>query len=162
MDPCQESDFFGFEAGMEHALEAMPMSVRLKLDLCGRKISLAQWRGLPLAVRQVALEVRCGTAVEIVRARRYFCFIVDAFGLGRLTPVRVDPRAWSARARIPVMVASAMEALGLPCIDATAWAELSDLQRFALIKLARQGHIRNLQLALEEFGLWTRRASPSI
>jgi hypothetical protein len=162
MDQCADPGLLGFEAGMSSTLTGIPISVRMKLDLCGLKVSLAQWRGLPLAARQVALEVRCDTVVEIQRARRYFRFIIGAFGLGPLASVRVDAFVWSAQGRLPAIVVSAMEALGLPRIGATTWAGLSDLQRFTLIKLTRQGHIRNLQAAIEEFGLLTMRSRPSV
>jgi hypothetical protein len=161
LEPRADPALFGFEAGMAGTLNGVPMSVRMKLDLCGLKVSLAQWRGLPLAVRQVVLELPCDTVVEIQRARRYFRFIVGAFGLGRVASVCTDARAWSARGATPAIVGSAMEALGLPRIGSTAWATLSDLRRFTLVKLTRQGHIRNLQAAIEEFGLLRTRASPS-
>jgi hypothetical protein len=156
-----DSDLLGFETGMADTLEFIPMSVRMKLDLCGLKISLAQWRGLPLAARQVAMEVRCETAVEIQRARRYFSHSVDAFGLGPLTRVRVDTRAWQAQGGVPAIVALAMEALGLPPIGAANWAGLSDFHRFTLVKLTRQGRVRSLQAAIEEFGLRTSRGTPA-
>jgi hypothetical protein len=161
MDHCVDTAIFGFEAGMASALEGIPMSVRMKLDLCGLKISLAQWRGLPLAVRQVMTEVRSDTVAEIQRARRYFRFIVGAFGLGQPAPVRVNALEWSAQGRTPAIVVSAMQALGLPRIGAATWAGLSDLERFALVKLTRQGHVRYLKGAVEEFGLVTRRVRPS-
>ena len=157
MDPWASSDVFAFESVSERTLEYIPMSVRMKLDLCGLKLSLAQWSGLPLAVRQIVLEVGCEADLEIQRLRRYLEFIIEAFGLGPLASIRCDRETWSARSRVPSSVVAAMDALDLARIGAATWAGLSDLQRFTLIKLTRRGHTRNLPAALEEFGLQKRR-----
>jgi hypothetical protein len=156
MNASAGSAVFDFESDSERTLDYIPMCVRMKLDLCGVKMSLAQWIGLPLAVRQIILEARCQVDPEIRRVRHYLEFIVDAFGLGPLAPVRCDPQAWRGCGRAPSSVVAAMAALGYPSIGAAAWDALNDLQRFALIKLARPGHTRHLADALEEFGLATR------
>ena len=36
--------FFDFERSFQPTLDCMPMSVRFKMDLCGLKLSLLQWR----------------------------------------------------------------------------------------------------------------------
>ena len=156
MQPCADSKVFGFESALERTLAYIPICVRLKLDLCGLKISLAQWSGLPLAVREIVFEVNCETDPEIERLRRYLEYIVDAFGLGPLDSIRCDRETWSIRSRVPSTVLAAIDAHGLAPISAGGWAGLSDLQRFTLIKLTRQGHTRNLSAALEEFGLHQR------
>ena len=51
-----------------------------------------------------------------------------------------------------------LDSLHLPPIGTDAWREMSDDRRFALLKLTRQAHIRNLEAALQEFGLPTQRA----
>jgi hypothetical protein len=138
---------------MERTLEYMPMSVRLKLDLCGFKLSLVQWCGLPLTVRQTVLEMRCEVPHEILRMRRYLESTLDAFQLGPLAPLQCDREAWNANSRVPAALVSAMNALGLPRAGRAAWSGLSNLQRFALIELSREGRARKLEAALEEFGL---------
>jgi hypothetical protein len=150
---------FGFESFMERTLEYMPLSVRMNLDLCGVKLSLAQWCGLPLAVRQIVLEMRCDTAAEIHRVRSYLEFIVEAFRLGPLLPILCDAQSWGPQSRVPATLAAALHSLRLPRLSKTAWTGLSNLQRFALIRLTGEGNLpsegssRNLQAALQEFGL---------
>ena len=144
---------FGFETFMERTLEYMPMSVRMKLDLCGCKLSLLQWCGLPLAVRQCVLEMDCGGREEILRLRRYLQSSVDALELGPLALLQCDPGSWGAQSRMPPELVSAIGELGLPRPGRAAWSALSDLQRFALTKLAQAGRARKLRAALEEFGL---------
>jgi hypothetical protein len=88
MDTWTGSEVFGFESVAERTLEYIPMSVRMKLDLCGLKPSLGQWSGLRMAVRQILLEEPCGTVVEIRRVREYLQLIVEAHGLGDIPPCR--------------------------------------------------------------------------
>jgi hypothetical protein len=160
MNASPGSAVFDFESDSERTLNYIPMCVRMKLDLCGVKMSLAQWSSLPLAVRQIVLEARCQFDPEIRRVRHYLEFIVDAFGLGPLASVRCDPQAWRGCGQAPVSVGAAMAEFGYPSIGAAAWRALNDLQRFALIKLARPGHTRHLRAALGEFGLATRPLGP--
>jgi hypothetical protein len=46
-----------------------------------------------------------------------------------------------------------LDSLRLPVLGTETWREMSDDKRFALLKLTRQGHARNLEAALREFGL---------
>jgi hypothetical protein len=144
---------FGFETYMERTLEYMPMSVRMKLDLCGFRLSLTQWCGLPLPVRRTVLDMDCEAPEERLRLRRYLESTAGALGLGELTPLQCDPQAWSANSRVPAELVSAMNALGLPRPGREAWAGLSNLQRFALTRLTGAGRERKLRAALQEFGL---------
>jgi hypothetical protein len=142
---------FGFETFMERTLEYMPLSVRMKLDLCGFKLSLLQWCALPLSARQAIFDMDCGEPHEIQQLRRYLESSADAYQLGPLVPQQCDRRTWGAQARMPSELASAIHELGLSVPGRAAWSGLSDLQRFVLIKLAQRAH--KLQAALEEFGL---------
>jgi hypothetical protein len=144
---------FGFETYMERTLEYMPMSVRMKLDLCGFELSLLQWCGLPLTVRQTVLDMDCEAPYEILRMRRYLESSIDILQLGQPAPLPCDRQSWGAQSRVPPALVSAMNALRLPRPGKAAWSGLSDLQRFALIKLSGEGRARKLQAALEEFGL---------
>src|SRR5258705_12918697 len=126
MNASVASAVFDFESDSERTLDYIPMCVRMKLDLCGIKMSLAQWSGRPLAVRQIVLEARCHADHEIRRVRHYLEFIVDAFGLGLLASARCDPQAWRACGRAPASVVAAMAALGYPGIGGAAWNALND------------------------------------
>lgn len=60
--------------------------------------------------------------------------------------------AWQQGEQVPDVLAAACRQLELP-LRAGAWAELEELQRFALVKLSHPGHEhRNLPRALQEFG----------
>ena len=72
----------------------------------------------------------------------------------------VNPTCWSVptskrkkSAELPPVLLESSAQLGLT-ITITSWAELDELQRFALVKLSHPGHEhRNLPRALTEFGL---------
>lgn len=152
LDPAAGALFFGFETGMERSLGCMPMSVRMKLDLCGLKVSLDQWRALPFSVRQTVLEASCGNPAEVKRVRSYLEKTAAEAAVGPLPEIACDPDEWRGLGQVVPQVAAATRELGL-ALRIESWASLSDLRRFALIKLSRQGHTRNLPSALVEFGL---------
>lgn len=52
----QDDAFFGFEASYRESVGCIPMSMRRKLDRCGFKLPLAQWRQLPRTVREALVE----------------------------------------------------------------------------------------------------------
>jgi hypothetical protein len=58
------------------------------------------------------------------------------------------------RTEIPLSVITQFTQCSLPAPGSSQWIALSDLQRFALIKLSREGHKNEHFLpAVEEFGL---------
>jgi hypothetical protein len=65
-----------------------------------------------------------------------------------------SPAPWAHTVSVPANVGRQIRAIGLPAPTAEQWAALSDVQRFALLKLTREGHEnKKLPLALQEFGL---------
>src|SRR5215831_1442504 len=55
---------FRFEVDFGGTLRCIPMSVRMKLDQTGIKLSLKQWNRLPPAGRRELVERPCGTVEE--------------------------------------------------------------------------------------------------
>jgi hypothetical protein len=157
MDHEPVAGVFAFEGYMERTLEYMPLRVRMKLDLCGIQLSLAQWCGLPLAARQILLDTDCGVPNAILRIRLYLEFTLDALRLGPLLSVQSDPRTWSARVRVPLTLRTAMKRLGLPRLAQDAWSALDDVQRFALVNLSREARDHGLRAALADFALAANR-----
>jgi xanthine dehydrogenase accessory factor len=153
LDDSGVAPFFGFESAMERDLQCIPMSVRMKLDVCGLEVSLAQWRLLPMTVRQTMLELRCEEDFEIRRAGLYLQRIAAARKLGALTPVKCDNREWKVSADMPAQLVDRLGQLGMPAIASARWCSLSNVQRFALLELTREGHARNLEPVAREFDL---------
>jgi hypothetical protein len=153
MDHQPVAGVFAFEGYMERTLEYMPLCVRMKLDLCEIQLSLAQWCGLPLPVRQILLDTDCAVPNALLRIRLYLEFMLDVLRLGPPLSVQCDPRTWSARRRVPLALRTAIKRLGLPRLAQDAWSALDDVQRFALLNLSHQGSTDRLRAALADFGL---------
>lgn len=153
MHPEAQLQFFRFERDFETTLDCMPMSVRLKLDLCGLRLSLSQWRSLPVEARRTVLDSQCTGVIDVRRLRRFIELAIQAAGGHCPAPEMLCETAWQDRSRPPAQVRDVLAAVGLPDVSPSAWGKLDDLQRFALWKLTSKGQTRNLRPALLEFGL---------
>jgi hypothetical protein len=146
------SYFFAFESDMERSLRCIPMAVRLKLDKCGVKLSLAQWNELPESDRRALLQLPCESSAETVDYRQALCRVIKEVTGDDPHLINVSP-LWDG-AEIPDQVAERAMHLGIRTPSSAQWRGLSTLQRFALVKLTRAAHDnRNFIPALREFGL---------
>lgn len=148
------TDFFEFEADFVDSLRCIPMQVRFKLDTCGVKLKLPHWHHFSQAERQELVEMPCATEPEIVAYRTHLRQLVQS-QTGELPadlPIDAHP-AWMDAATIPESVQTQVQSVGYS-ITQTQWANLTPLQRFALIKLSRSQHEnKNFLPALQEFHL---------
>lgn len=148
-------NLFQFEQDKYYPLRRVPMAIRFKLDLCGIKLTIRDWSQFSREDREKILDMACDTPGQIAEVRdRLKGLIVSCKGDSTETaPVDGQP-AWTIVNAIPDAVCKQIEALQIPAPTLAQWAALSDLQRFALIKLTREGHEnKKLPLALKEFGL---------
>src|SRR5262245_2132636 len=133
----------------------IPMSVRLKLDCCGLKVTTQQWQALTEKEKHIANLTPCQTGEERQSYRQLIGTIVlERTGehAGELPP---DPNpTWQNERLIPERVQDAFSARGRS-LTLEQWSALTPLQRFALIKLTRPGHDMTSKFlqALQEFGL---------
>ncbi|MEY3300341.1 MAG: hypothetical protein RLZZ597_3601 [Cyanobacteriota bacterium] len=148
------SSLFRFELDFADTLHCVPMGVRLKLDTCGIKLSLAQWNQFDRAERQQLIDRPCDQPEAIVAYGNYLATLVDQHHSGPLKTLAVDPHPpWHRADGIPPSVQQRTEVLGL-ALTVAQWQSLSPLQRFALVKLSRPSHENhNFLPALKEFGL---------
>jgi len=146
--------FFEFEADFVDSLRCIPMQVRYKLDTCGIKLKLSDWNHMTQAEREVLVELPCTTQEEIKSYQEYLQqFILERTG----TPVAelpIEPHpAWMDSTTVPVSVHEKAQEIGVT-LTTHQWANLTPLQRFALIKLSRSGHEnKNFPRAMAEFYL---------
>jgi hypothetical protein len=129
------------------------MAVRRKLDLAGVKLKLQHWSELEEAERGALLAWPDDPA-GIEALREHLLARTTALSAG---PAKELPRPadepWQQAVAIPEVLAASCAQLGL-AVRGEGWAELDELQRFALVKLSHPGHEhRNLPRALAEFGL---------
>lgn len=149
----QHSHCFGFEADFVADLRCLPMAVRRKLDLAGVKLRLQQWNALTVEERSRLLAWADDPAA-IDGLRRWLLERSAALPGGpasSMAPAADTP--WQQRETSPDVLVRSCAELGLSW-RAEHWPALTELQRFALVKLSHPGHEhRNLPRALAEFDL---------
>ncbi|MEM8810788.1 MAG: nitrate reductase associated protein [Cyanobacteria bacterium P01_G01_bin.38] len=146
--------FFQFEADFVDSLRCIPMQVRYKLDTCGIKLKLHQWSKFSEEDRQSLVALPCQTAAEIQAYRDHLQQLVQARAgeVAKDLPVEANPD-WEKSSLIPASVSEKAIETGVS-LKLEHWQQLTDIQRFVLIKLSRSSHEnRNFLPALKEFEL---------
>lgn len=147
--------FFEFEADFVDSLRCIPMQVRQKLDTSGIKLKLSDWNHLTKADREALIELPCSTESEIQAYKKHLQnLILERIGTPAAElPMEPDP-AWMDAKSVPTNLQEKAREFGVT-LSPQQWAELTSLQRFALIKLSRPGHEnQNFPKALKEFHLF--------
>ena len=147
------STCFDFEADFTADLRCIPMAVRRKLDLAGIKLKLQHWNELHETERTELLAwADDPAAIEALRQHLLERSAALSAGQAKDLP-RPDAEPWQQATQLPDVLAASCAQLGLE-LPSAGWGELTELQRFALVKLSHPGHEhRNLPRALAEFGL---------
>lgn len=146
--------FFQFEAEFVESLRCIPMQVRYKLDTCGVKLKLHHWHQFSPEIRQQLVALPCDTVAAIVAYRQQLQqWVTEATG-SPASELAIDPNpAWLQAETVPESVQAKAAEYHLT-LTVAQWANLTPLQRFALIKLSQAGHEnRNFWPALQEFAL---------
>lgn len=148
------SHYFQFEADFVESLRCIPMEVRLKLDTCGIKLKLNHWHQFNLEEREKLVNLPCNTQTEI-NDYHYFLqnLIINKTGSPAKELIIENSPLWLNKNQIPEQVQNKAKEFNL-MINLNQWQNLTDLQRFALIKLSLSGHENNNFFpALKEFNL---------
>jgi hypothetical protein len=146
---------FRFEVDFGGTLRCIPMSVRMKLDQTGIKLSLKQWNRLPPAGRRELLARPCSSTTETEAYRQYLVSLIQTHtGTGvEFAPLDSSP-PWADAGAVPERIRDWARGLGIAPPSTEQWAALAPLQRFALFKLTRPGHSNeNFLPAMREFSL---------
>jgi hypothetical protein len=150
-------EYFVFEQDfVEKGIRCIPMIVRLKMDFVGIKLKLAHWNRFDQQER-IALSIEACASQEQQRLYgAYLTWLIRKY-TGE-DPVLFEPDehpVWRVTDTIPVELREKAAEFGW-IIAIGQWKRLSDLQRFALLKLCRPGHEnKNFPRAVKEFGLAT-------
>jgi hypothetical protein len=157
LDPVAMTDspIFDFESDFAGALYCIPMSVRLKLDNVGVKVSLKQWNKLARDERDQLLIRPCNAPADRRAYRDYLVAAIEARTGDKASELAVaEHPEWLDDSRIPVQVSEYFAAESRSPLTLPQWTGLAPLQRYVLIKLTRPGHRNeNFLPALREFGL---------
>ena len=146
--------FFQFESDFVESLHCIPMQVRHKLDTCGVKLKLLHWNQFSQDERQQLIDLPCDDPNRCDRYRQQLQAFVTAHNGQPAGELPIDPAPpWNNADEIPATVLDKASSVNAT-LTLEQWANLTPLQRFALIKLSRPSHEnRNFLPALKEFNL---------
>jgi hypothetical protein len=153
--PSLHPGIFAFELDFGGTLRCIPMSVRMKLDQSGIKLSLKQWNTLPAEARRQLVERPCDQPGQIEAYKRYLISIIETFTKTSVDLTTLDDSPpWADPAVVPERICDWARTLGVAVPSVEQWTMLTPLQRFALFKLTRPGHSNdNFIPAMREFSL---------
>ena len=147
--------FFDFEEDfIEKNIKCVPMIVRFKLDTCGIKLKLSEWTRMTIVERDLLIDTACDTKSEI---KKYYLLVQEIVlkstgHEAKLLFIDSKP-SWADIENVSCEVNEKAKEFGWQ-IKVEEWKHLSNLQRFALLKLCRPGHEnKNFPLAMKEFKL---------
>ncbi|MBZ8179384.1 nitrate reductase associated protein [Oscillatoria salina] len=148
------SKFFDFEADFVDSLRCIPMQVRYKLDTCGVKLKLNHWHQFSEEERRTLVEIPCQTESEARGYREYLQNLVTRYTGSEAKELAIaEHPPWLDGETVPTDTQIKAQEFGV-AIAPQQWANLTPLQRFALIKLSRPSHEnKNFYPALKEFHL---------
>jgi hypothetical protein len=156
MNTLVNENYFEFEADfVEDNVRCIPMIVRFKLDACGVKLKLKEWSKMNSAERETLASLACESLEEIADYKKYLVNLVREITGETATeiPVMANP-PWASTNEIPYPVQEKLKEFNC-VLSLQQWFGLSELQRFALIKLSYPGHEnRNFPKAMKEFSLF--------
>jgi hypothetical protein len=146
--------FFQFERDFADSLQCIPMRVRLNLDTCGVKLKLTHWNQFKFDEKQALIEMACTTSEEIQAYRSFLQQLVTTKTGSPAGELAIDEHPpWLETSVVPEGVLAKATEVQVT-ITPQQWAELTPLERFALIKLSRPSHENhNFYPALKELKL---------
>jgi hypothetical protein len=148
-------EYFDFEEDfVEQNIRCIPMIVRFKMDAAGIKLKLSEWSKFKTEERiELALK-SCITPEDIREYNLYLAGLIKKYTQHEATALPINQKPeWAELTKVPTMLEEKIQRQGLG-ITVDQWKGLSDLQRFALLKLCREGHEhKNFPKAMKEFRL---------
>ena len=148
-------EYFDFEEDfIEKNIRCIPMIVRFKMDKAGIKLKLDEWTRLTVEERIELATRMCYNDEEANEYREYLTELVKKRSGKEPTDLAIDRNpAWANTDKVADLLVDRLGESGLS-VSLQQWAGLTNLQRFALLKLCRPGHeSRNFPKALIEFDL---------
>jgi hypothetical protein len=148
-------EYFAFEEDfVEQNIRCIPMIVRFKMDAAGIKLKLAEWSKFTNNERVKLAIMPCITREESAIYYDYLAGIVQQHVGQPATTLIIDHNPpWRPGDIIPEQVLEMAREHACE-MNVEDWNSLTNLQRFALLKLCRPGHeSKNFIKALREFKL---------
>ncbi|OKH10963.1 nitrate reductase associated protein [[Limnothrix rosea] IAM M-220] len=147
------TQFFQFEQDFIQSMRCIPMVMRYKLDMSGVKMKLSHWGKFDEADKQKFVEMPCDTTEEAKAYHDELQAVIEAKTGAKAKVLDIPENPLWQQSEIPAQVLEKAEACDVT-ISSEQWQSLTNLQRFALIKLSRPSHENhNFVPAMKEFGL---------
>jgi len=148
-------EYFDFEEDfIEEHVRCIPMIIRFKMDLAGIKLKLSEWSKFSIEERiELALK-DCGNLGEAAEYSNFLSTLVFKYTGEEATPLKVEQQPlWADLDNIDETLQAKANEFDW-AISMGRWKNLSDLQRFVLLKLCKPGHEnKNFPRAMKEFRL---------
>jgi hypothetical protein len=147
--------YFNFEEDfVEENIRCIPMLIRFKMDVAGIKLKLSEWSKFEIEERIKLALLPASTDEEKEIYRICLSKLIKAYTGNKATELIIDTKpGWANLENIPAMLQEKAKNLNL-LINTEKWKNITDLQRYALLKLCRPGHEnKNFPKAIKEFGL---------
>ena len=155
MNTVSSDLYFRFETDfVEDEIRCIPMVVRFKLDAVGIKLKLKEWSKLDIYERENLAVLPCATIDQVNEYKQYLQEVIFRYTgeKGTDIPVMENP-SWSNTQELPYPLLEKLKEFDWN-IPADKWKRLTNLQRFALLKLSYGGHENeNFPKAMKEFNL---------
>ncbi len=148
-------EYFLFEEDfIKKNIGCIPMIVRFKMDKAGIKLNLVEWSKFSLEERKELAKKSCGNEEEAMLYNDYLAGLINKYTGKAATALTVDKNpVWADIHAVPEMLNEKLKQFGWH-ISLQQWKGLSNLQRFALLKLCKAGHeSKNFPKAMKEFKL---------
>ncbi len=148
-------EYFDFEEDfIEENVRCIPMTVRFKMDAAGIKLKLAEWSKFKKEERIQLAVMPAANNEEVALYKSYLSKLIEERTGRRATSMLVNHSPeWANQQEVPLMLAEKAKEFDLE-ISPEKWSGLTNLQRFALLKLCRPGHEnKNFPKAIKEFEL---------
>ena len=148
-------EYFNFEEDfVERNIRCIPMIVRFKMDAACIKLKLSEWNKFSAEERIELAKKPWSNEEEGKQYNNFLTGLISKYTGKEATGLAIDQYpAWADTDKLPGMLLEKLKEYKWN-ISSGQWKELSDLQRFALLKLCRPGHEnKNFHKAMKEFGL---------
>ena len=148
-------EYFRFEEEfMENNMRCIPMIIRFKMDIAGIKLKISQWKRFSTEERITLALMTCSLNEGSKQYAGYLAGLIRKYTRRDATSMEVNGTpAWKDLGSIPERLIEKLKEFNWK-LSIAEWKCLTDLQRFALLKLCRPGHEnKNFPKAMREFNL---------
>jgi hypothetical protein len=155
-------EYFNFEEDfVEKNIRCIPMIVRFKMDKAGIKLKLAEWSKFTVEERIELAKKSCSNEEDAKLYNDYLAGLIKKYTDKEATGLAIDQHpGWAELSMVPDLLQEKLKEFGWS-ISVEQWEALTNLQRFSLLKLCKQGHeSKNFHKAMKEFSLLSENKIP--